>query len=152
MPMGGAAGVLAVIAGTLLATGLCVMLHYEGLYRMWRYAHGHTTHTRRQPVQVLLAIFGVMALHMLQIVIFGTVWWGLLQFPGTGTVANIAHLQWHGALFLSSLSYTSLGFDALVPMGAVRILASVEALTGLVLVAWSASFAFLLMQRHWRVD
>jgi uncharacterized membrane protein len=39
-----------------------------------------------------------------------------------------------------------------VPVGAIRILAGVEALTGLVLVAWSASFAFLQMQRHWKQD
>ncbi len=146
------AGIFAVIVGTLLATGASVLLHYEGLYRMGRYVRIRIANNKRQPVQVLLAIFGVMLLHMAQIVIFGTVWWGLLQFSGTGAVASIAHLQWHGALFLSSLSYTSLGFDSLVPIGAIRILASVEALTGLVLVAWSASFAFLLMQRHWHVE
>lgn len=145
-------GTLLVVAGTLLATGLSALLHYEGLYRMGRYVHVHIDHSRRQPVQVLLAIFGIMLLHMTQIVIFGTTWWGLLQAPGTGAVAGISQLQWHGALFLSSLAYTSLGFDTLVPIGAIRILASVEALTGLVLVAWSASFAFLLMQRHWHME
>lgn len=150
--MGSTAGLVCVIAGTLLASGLSVLLHYEGLFRMGRYVHARSAHGKRQPVQVQLAIFGVMLLHMVQIVIFGTAWWGLLQLPDTGAVATIHHLQWHGALFLSSLSYTSLGFDALVPIGAIRILASVEALTGLVLVAWSASFAFLLMQRHWHVE
>lgn len=145
-------GILLVIVGTLLATGLSALLHYEGLFRMGRYVHVRIAHSKRQPVQVLMAIFGIMLLHMTQIVIFGTVWWGLLQVSGTGAVAGIRVLQWHGALFLSSLAYTSLGFDTLVPIGAIRILASVEALTGLVLVAWSASFAFLLMQRHWHVE
>ncbi len=33
--------------------------------------------------------------------------------------------------------------------GDIRLLAGVEALTGLVLIAWTASFAFLQMQRFW---
>jgi hypothetical protein len=79
-------------------------------------------------------------------------WWTLLHFPDAGSISGTARVQWHGALFLSALAFTSLGFDAWVPVGAIRILAGVEALTGLVLVAWSASFAFLQMQRHWTQD
>jgi hypothetical protein len=114
-----------------------------------RFRAGSSKAGRRQ---MLFAILGVLALHMAQIWIFGAAWWALLHFPDAGSISGAAHLQWHGALFLSALAFTSLGFDAWVPVGAIRILAGVEALTGLVLVAWSASFAFLQMQRHWKQD
>lgn len=139
-----------VIAGTMAAVACAVLLHYEGLYRMARRYRAGVGLTGRR--QMLLVIFWLLLLHAIQIWIFGLAWWGLLQAPGAGSITNVVQLRWHGALFLSALAYTSLGFDAWVPQGAIRILAGVEALTGLVLVAWSASFAFLQMQRHWKMD
>jgi hypothetical protein len=46
--------------------------------------------------------------------------------------------------------YTTLGLGDVVPTGAVRFLAGVEALSGFVLITWSASFTFLEMERFWR--
>ena len=148
--MGDLPGYVVVIAGTLAAAMLCVLLHYEGLFRMERRFRAGSNRAGRR--QMLFAILGVLALHLAQIWIFGVAWWALLHFPDAGSISGAKHLQWHGALFLSALSFTSLGFDEWIPVGAIRILAGVEALTGLVLVAWSASFAFLQMQRHWTQD
>ncbi len=55
-------------------------------------------------------------------------------------------------VYFSVSTYTSVGFGDLVPVGPIRVLAGAEALAGLVLVAWSASFTFLEMQRHWRQE
>jgi hypothetical protein len=41
------------------------------------------------------------------------------------------------------------GFGDLVPHGAIRFMTGMEALTGLVMITWSASFTFLEMQRDW---
>jgi hypothetical protein len=141
---------LAVIAATILTVALAVLLHYEGLYRMrLRYRTGRTPEGRRH---VLSVIFGVLLLHMVQIWMFGVAWWGLLQMQGTGHIVGAGVIRWHDALFMSVLAFTSLGFDNLAPVGAIRILAGTEALTGFVLVTWSASFAFLQMGRHWKID
>lgn len=148
--MGDLPGYVVVIFATLATAMLCVLLHYEGLFRMGRRFSAGANRAGRK--QMLFAILGVLALHMVEIWIFGVAWWTLLHFPDAGSISGAAHVQWHGALFLSALAFTSLGFDAWVPVGAIRILAGVEALTGLVLVAWSASFAFLQMQRHWTQD
>jgi hypothetical protein len=43
----------------------------------------------------------------------------------------------------------SRGDWALTPTGDLRLLAAVEVLTGVVLVAWTASFLFLVMQKSW---
>ena len=47
------------------------------------------------------------------------------------------------------MSFTTLGFGDITPMGAIRILCGTEALVGLSLITWSASLAFLEMQRDW---
>lgn len=145
-----AVAIAIVLAGTLVAVTICVLLHYEGLLRMaQRFRGGGSARGRRQ---VLLAVVGVLVLHLLEIGVFGAAWWGLLAMPGAGHVAGTDPLRWHDALFMSSLSFTSLGFDGLAPVGAIRILAGVEALTGFVLITWSASFAYLQMARHWPLD
>ena len=52
-------------------------------------------------------------------------------------------------IYFSFSTYTSLGYGDIVPVGDARILAGVEAITGLVLIAWTASFTYLEMSMHW---
>lgn len=52
-------------------------------------------------------------------------------------------------LYFSIISYTSLGLGDIYPGGHLRILTGVEALNGLLLIAWSASFIYLAMGRSW---
>ena len=55
-------------------------------------------------------------------------------------------------MYFSIVNYTSLGYGDLVPVGSLRILCGVEALTGLVLIDWTASFTYVEMQRYWPVE
>ncbi|MSQ99467.1 MAG: two pore domain potassium channel family protein, partial [Xanthomonadales bacterium] len=43
------------------------------------------------------------------------------------------------------------GFGDIQPFGDMRHLAGVEALTGILLITWTASFLYLEMQRNWNV-
>ncbi len=54
------------------------------------------------------------------------------------------------ALYFSAEAYTSLGLGDVTPYGSARLLAGVEALNGLLLIAWSASFLYLEMERYWK--
>ena len=54
------------------------------------------------------------------------------------------------ALYFSGSVYTSLGFGDIVPANGGQVLAVSEAVTGLVLIAWTASYTFFHMQSHWR--
>ncbi len=51
--------------------------------------------------------------------------------------------------YFSTLTYTSLGFGDIVPLGVAGRLARSEALTGLVLIAWTASFTYFEMRAFW---
>ena len=44
----------------------------------------------------------------------------------------------------------TVGFGDIVPTGPLRLLAGMEALTGFVLITWTASFLYLEMNRLWR--
>ena len=45
--------------------------------------------------------------------------------------------------------FSSLGYGDVIPQGALRALAGFEALNGLLLIGWTASFLFVEMQRFW---
>jgi hypothetical protein len=47
------------------------------------------------------------------------------------------------------VTYTSLGFGDVYPIESMRLISGVEALTGLLMIAWSASFTYLAMEQFW---
>ena len=52
-------------------------------------------------------------------------------------------------MYFSGIVYSTVGFGDLAPVGPVRLMAVLESVTGLVMIAWSASFTFIHMQRDW---
>ena len=53
------------------------------------------------------------------------------------------------AWYFSASVYTTVGFGDITPRGPLRLLAGLEALVGLLMITWSASFTFLVMNRAW---
>ena len=48
------------------------------------------------------------------------------------------------------MTYSTVGFGDVVPIGPIRFLAGTEGLLGLLLIGCSASFTYLEMERFWR--
>jgi len=135
----------AVAGATLAALVLCVLLHYEGLVFAFRglarFGHGR--------VKVLYAISSVLLLHIAQIWVFGLALWALLRWPRFGSLgAGAPSLL--DSVYFSAVTFTTVGYGDLAPSGPIRFLAGTESLTGFVLIAWSASFTYLEMERYWR--
>ena len=139
---------LIVVLGTVLAVGGAVTVHYEGLSLLSQWlAKRRDQHPRRK---VLYGIFGVLSLHVAEIWIFGFTLWVLLKIDHTGHVSGSISGSLLDAVYLSANTYTTVGFGDLAPVGPVRFVGGMMALTGLVLITWSASFTFLEMERYWR--
>jgi hypothetical protein len=68
---------------------------------------------------------------------------------GLGTVAGEFSGSAVDYFYFSATTYSTLGVGDLFPTGAIRLVAGIEALTGFVLIGWSASFTYLSMQRSW---
>ena len=143
----------AVVATTVLAVGACVTLHYEALSwlsrRLGASAAPHT-HGRRR---VLYGIFGVLSVHVAEIWVFGLAFY-LLEAAGAsfGVIHGIATGSLVDHVYFSAVTFTTVGFGDVIPSGPLRFLAGTEALTGFVLITWSASFTYLEMGRFWRRD
>ncbi|MGE0385167.1 MAG: ion channel [Gammaproteobacteria bacterium] len=137
----------------LVTTGIvvaCVLLHYEAFALLTRaLARLHVRIRRRR---ILLLMFGLLALHIVEIWMFAFGYWSLADNRAFGRLhgAGAAHLVDY--VYYSTVCYTTLGLGDLYPIGAIRFMTGMEALSGFLLITWSASFTFLEMQRFWKTD
>jgi hypothetical protein len=95
-------------------------------------------------------MFSAFAAHALEMAIYGGVLYVLVAWLGAGGLTGTADSSIVGCLYFSAETYTSLGFGDISPVGPIRLLAGVEALNGLLLIGWSASFTYISMERFWR--
>jgi hypothetical protein len=139
---------LAIVAVTAVVVCVCVLLHYEVLNVLSRRLARLESQRRRR---VFYGIFGVLSVHVAEIWIFGIAYVGLLTLsPAFGAIHGIPAPDILDHIYFSAMTFTTVGFGDVYPSGPVRFLAGTEALTGLVLITWSASFTFLEMARFWR--
>ncbi|MEM1354389.1 MAG: potassium channel family protein [Planctomycetota bacterium] len=132
---------------TALCMGLCVLMHYEVirllLLGLQRY---------RGAMRVLLpgVIFCLIFAHLTQIGVYAAGYWCLsMWFDGqVGGLQGETQGSFTDLLYFSAAVFTTVGFGDIIPTGTLRVLVATEALTGLVLITWSASFTFLIMQRY----
>ena len=124
---------------------LAVGVHFEAL-NLTTTALSRSSIARR--LRVLLAILAAIAAHVVEVLIFASGWSVLI---GLGVAEfNIASPTIHDIVYFSFSTYSSLGYGDIVPLADARILAGVEAVTGLVLIAWTASFSYLEMRAYWK--
>lgn len=138
---------------TLTLVVASVMLHYEGLRALSRFV---TTDVLPPRGRIASLILGQVALHVAEIGLFAVGYASLAGVEGFGgfdrteaAAAETSALRGLDLVYYSATVYTTLGFGDIVPLGPLRLMTGVEALTGLVLITWSASFTFLEMQRYW---
>ena len=124
------------------------VLHYETLSLLARGLDGRRWHPR---AKLVLAVLGCFAGHALEILLYGAAYWLFTRGALDGAIGHDGVLRLAPALYFSAETYTSLGFGDVVPRGPLRLLAGAEALNGLLLIAWSASFLYLEMERGWRL-
>lgn len=125
----------------------CVLVHYEVLRQMNDRLPAVTLIGERQ--KVLFAFFGALGSHISQIALFAVAFFVLRHTLGLGLLGGRFDDSFPAYLYFSAETYTSLGFGDIFPAGEIRILAGAEALTGLLMISWSASFSYLEMRRYW---
>jgi len=139
-------------AAVVLVTGIvvvaCVLLHYECFSLFQKVLSRLTLRVKRR--RILLLMFGLLGLHILDVWLFGFGYYILIDDWSESSLQG-----WQGGgllefVYFSAVVYTTLGLGDLVPHGAIRFMTGTEALTGFLLITWSASFTFLEMERLWR--
>ena len=146
--MSAALPLMAVFAFNSVLVLTAILLHYEVLYQLAR----RLPDVRITPrYRVLLGVGVIFIAHVIEIWLFALGYLISLRVEGIGGL--VGEPSGHGALmdyaYLSFITFTTVGYGDLVVHGYLRYLTGVEALTGLILITWSASFLFLEMQKDW---
>ncbi|MFO8045579.1 MAG: potassium channel family protein [Halomonas sp.] len=137
-----------VVGGTFIAVVASVLLHYEVSIALSRTMENATNSLRRR---FLVLIFGLLGAHIVEIWFFALASWLLLTHPLTGSLTGLESIHFLDHVYLSAVTFSTVGYGDLVPEGAIRFLKGTQGLTGFMLITWSASLTFIEMQRHWEV-
>jgi len=126
------------------------MIHYEMLYRLSRLM---PTLVIKHRFRLVVGIFGALMAHIAEIWMFAFGYYFLIRFTSLGSlIAFDSREPIEGimnCIYYSFVTYTTLGFGDVIPTGSLRFLTGLEALTGLVLITWTASFMYFEMQKYW---
>ncbi len=126
--------------------GIAVLIHYETLYRLALLLPKLGIAPR---FRVLCGILGAFLAHVLEIWLFAFGYYLLLSWEGMGELGGNFDGSLLDCSYFSFSNYTSLGYGDIEPFGHIRFLAALEALTGLIMIGWTASFMYIEMQKFW---
>lgn len=141
-----------VVLVTTLVVGLVVVFHYEVIQRLNRWGAAHPSDEQqsyRKRHTILVTMFTLLFAHVIEIWLFGLVFWGLLGQEGYGAISGYDHVSLFDSVYFSAGNYTTVGWGDLVATGHIRFLAASESLVGFMMITWSASFGYLIMRRAW---
>jgi hypothetical protein len=137
--------IAAMIGATVLVV-LTILIHYEVL----RFT---SDHLRELPVppraRILVVVIAAFAAHTVEVWLYALAYWAAIEIFDLGGFGGQPLAGFEDSLYFSAVTYTSLGLGDYYPTRNLRLIAGVEALNGLVLIGWSASFTYLAMERYW---
>jgi voltage-gated potassium channel Kch len=135
--------VAAVCALLVVAT---TFIHYETLRGLSAALPALRTPSR---AKLLVVVFVTFFAHALEIVLYAVAVHTLVAYAHLGTLGEPGRFSFATCIYFSAETYTSLGYGDVIPLGDMRLLAGIEALNGLLLIGWSASYTYIAMERFW---
>jgi hypothetical protein len=127
----------------LVTTGM----HYEAL-RALNLGLARLVATSRAGLMVV--VLSLFIAHVAEVFVYAAAFYLLARHAGMGTLGTPGPPSFSVALYFSLETFSSLGYGDVVPSGTLRMMAGAEALNGLLMLGWSASFVHFAMERFWQ--
>jgi hypothetical protein len=128
---------------------LTMLIHYEALF--WLSKKLPKLCQIRPRPQVLVGAVCIFLVHVIEIWLFAFAFYFSSMIDGmgrlTGNLADGGGIL--DCVYLSFVTFTTVGYGDVIAEGRLRYLGGIESLTGIILITWSASFLFVEMQRNW---
>jgi Ion channel len=137
---------IAVLISLALVLGTAA-IHYEGLHLASRLLLSRGAASRRP--KILQAILWIFLIQLIEIGFYSFGYWFADRVADIGAFKGAREMASADYFYFSAEAFSTLGLGDIYPTGSLRLLASVEAIDGLLLIGWSISFTFLIMQRNW---
>jgi hypothetical protein len=133
------------IVNTLIVA-TAVGIHFEMLNWLSVKVPAMTIQNR---TRVVVALLGAIFAHIVEIWLFALAYYFIITVDNMGALEGSFDGSLYDCFYFSISTYTTVGYGDIAPLGDIRFLAGLEALTGLVLITWTASFLFVEMQKFW---
>ncbi|WP_268801011.1 potassium channel family protein [Pseudomonas huanghezhanensis] len=140
---------IAVTFINILIITTAVIVHYECLLRLNLLMPRLNLWHR---FRMVFGVLGALIAHAIEVWIFALGYYLMNRSQSLGKLTGNFDGSFMDAVYFSFTTFTTLGFGDISPTGPLKYLTGLEALTGLVLITWTASFLFIEMQRYWRTD
>lgn len=130
-----------IVVATLMVAAT-TLVHFFGLLLLTRLMTGAHARLRtheapwRQAGMILIVVFGIFALHTIQVWLYAALFRALGEFT-----------TFEQALYFSTTSFSTLGYGDLTLSAPWRVLGAIEGVNGLVLIAWSTAFLMSVTSR-----
>lgn len=136
----------ACLALVLLAATTC--LHYEALRMLLHRLYGR--HISRPGVVRLLVV--LVAIHGAEVALYAGAYAFGTGVLGIGALAGGAAHGFVDFWYFAAETYSTLGYGDLVPVGTLRLLATVEALNGVLLLTLSGAFLSGILRDSYQME
>ena len=103
-------------------------------------------------LRVIIGVFGTICANIIEVGLFGIAFYLMIHYGVFGSLAGNFEGTLEDCVYFSFTNYTTVGYGDIEPFGSIRFLAGLEAITGLSLITWSASFMFMEMTQFWQDD
>jgi hypothetical protein len=102
--------------------------------------------------RLLVVLFGAFFGHLLGISFYALAYYYVKDKFDLGSFGGKFIDTFSSYLYFSAETYTTIGLGDIYPLGSLRLITGIEALNGLLLIGWSASFTYIAMQRFWKIQ
>ncbi|GAB2177007.1 ion channel [Dongia sp. agr-C8] len=127
---------------------VCILVHYEIMRLTADYLLPRLSIVPKR-AHVVFGICACFVAHTIEVWLFAGLYYVLALKTDSG-FADESRRAFLDYLYFSTESYTSLGFsDARQLSNDLRLLAGIEAMIGLVLIAWTATFNYFMFEHYW---
>ena len=135
---------------TTFAALMCLLvtisMHAEGLSII-------RVEMARRPVderlKLIIVVFSAIFLHVIEIGFYAIAIWILNIVVDVGDLVGAREFSAMDYFYYSAETFTALGSGDLSTTGGLRLMASIEPLNGLVLIAWTGAFTYWAMGHYW---
>jgi hypothetical protein len=135
----------AILIGVALIAATC-LIHYETLRVTADLAPRLHVPAR---AGILVVITGIFVAHLLEVSLYAIAL-AVMQHAGLGEMVGTLEDNAFDYFYLSLTSFTTLGVGDVAAEGVMRVVTSIEALNGFVLIGWSTAFSYPAMEKFWK--
>ena len=132
---------------TVCTTIATIIIHFETISLLERYKDRFLGGPR---TKVIAGMFVLFAAHALEIWLFAAAIFIAIEGLQLGGLNGAFNGDWADYLYISVVTYASVGYGDIQPTENIRTICGFEALTGIMMMAWSASYAVYNLQDRWR--